>query len=344
MKALVYHGPGRIAYEERAKPRIEAETDAIVRIVKTTLCATDLRILKGDVSTCAPGRVLGHEGVGVIDEVGGRVTRFRPGDRVLISSVTACGECPSCRKQRYADCAVGGWILGNTIDGTQAELVRVPHSSTGLHPVPEGVDDDVLVMLSELLPTGLECGVVNGGVAPERSVAIVGSGTIGIAALLAAQLERPAALIVVDRDDFRLNLARQLGATAINSGHDGALDAILAAARGRGVDTAVDTVGIPATIALCEEIVRPGGTIVLAGPHGTPLAFRPEVASDKDVSVVSRPVDTASTAKLLDLLTSQRLDPRPLISHKLRFGEILHAYDLFGRSATTRALKIILEV
>src|SRR6478752_6570759 len=140
MKALVYHGPGKKAVEDRAKPELRAPDDAIVKITKTTVCGTDLHILKGDVATCAPGRILGHEGVGVIDSVGAGVTAFRPGDRVLISCISACGKCDYCRRSMYSHCTTGGWILGNTIDGTQAEYVRIPHADTSLYPAGPGVD------------------------------------------------------------------------------------------------------------------------------------------------------------------------------------------------------------
>ena len=204
MKALVYRGPGKKALEEHPKPEIKAPTDAIVKIVKTTICGTDLHILKGDVPTCAPGRILGHEGVGVVDNVGAGVTAFKPGDRVLISCISACGKCEYCRQGMYSHCTTGGWILGNEIDGTQAEFVRIPHADTSLYPIPDGADEEALVMLSDILPTGFECGVLNGKVAPGSTVAIVGAGPIGLAALLTAQFYSPAEIIMIDLDDNRL--------------------------------------------------------------------------------------------------------------------------------------------
>src|ERR1700732_3421674 len=248
MKALVYHGPGKKALDDHRKTEITAATDAIVKIVKTTICGTDLHILKGDVPTCQPGRILGHEGVGIIDKVGPAVTAFKPGDRVLISYVSACGKCVYCRKQMYSHCTTGGWILGNTIDGTQAEFVRTPHADTSLYPIPAGADEDALVMLSDILPTGFECGVLNGKVQPGSTVAIVGSGPVGLAALLTSQFFSPAEIIMIDLDDNRLEVARCFGATAsVNSADGKAVETVMKMTGKRDVDTAIEAVGIPAT-------------------------------------------------------------------------------------------------
>src|SRR5450432_4066745 len=248
MKALVYLGPGKKALEERPKPEITVPTDAIVKITKTTICGTDLHILKGDVPTCQPGRILGHEGVGIVDKIGPAVTAFKPGDRVLISRITACGKCEYCRRGMYSHGTTGGWILGNEIDGTQAEYVRIPHADTSLYPIPKGADEEALVMLSDILPTGFECGVLNGKVAPGSTVAIVGAGPIGLAALLTAQFYSPASVIMIDLDDNRLAVASRLGATATINSKDGqAAVAVMKMTEGRGADTVIEAVGIPAT-------------------------------------------------------------------------------------------------
>src|SRR5271154_3454433 len=269
MNAFVYRGPGKKALEQRPKPEIAAPTDAIVRIIKTTICGTDLHILKGDLPSCKPGRILGHEGVGIVDQVGSAVTTFKPGDQVLISCVSACGKCIYCRKQMYSHCTTGGWILGNSIDGTQAEFVRTPYADTSLYPIPEGADEEALVMLSDILPTGFECGVLNGKVAPGSTVAIVGSGPVGLAALLTAQFYSPAQIIMIDLDDNRLAAARQFGATrTINNADGKAAETVKALTQGRGVDTAIEAVGVPATFQLCEELVDPGGVIANIGVHG----------------------------------------------------------------------------
>src|SRR5689334_12495417 len=246
MKALVYRGPGLKAIEDRPKPEIGAPGDAVVKMVKTTICGTDLHILKGDVVTCAPGRILGHEGVGIVDSVGAGVTAFRPGDRVLISCISSCGKCEYCRRGMYSHCTTGGWILGNEIDGTQAEYVRTPYADTSLYPIPEGADEEALVMLSDILPTGFECGVLNGKVAPGSTVGIIGAGPIGLAALLTAQFYAPAEIIMIDLDDNRLEVARRFGAThAINSGDGKALEKVKAITGGSGVDAAIEAVGVP---------------------------------------------------------------------------------------------------
>jgi alcohol dehydrogenase len=344
MQALVYKGPGEKSFESRPKPRITAPTDAIVRITKTTICGTDLHILKGDVPTCAPGRILGHEGVGVIDSVGAAVTAFKPGDRVLISCVSACGKCEYCRKGMFSQCTTGGWILGNAIDGTQAEFVRTPHADTSLYPIPDGADEEALVMLSDILPTGFECGVLNGKVAPGSAVAIVGSGPVGMAALLTAQFYAPADIIMIDLDDSRLAIARRFGATAtINSTDGKAVETLMKMTGGRGVDTAIEAVGIPATFELCEGIIAPGGVIANIGVHGVPVALHLERLWDRNISITTRLVDTSSTPMLLKILASNRIDPKKLITHHFKLDQILDAYDTFANAAKTNALKIIIE-
>ena len=248
MKALVYKAVGESSLDDCPKPAIMAPTDAIVRITKTTICGTDLHILKGDLPSCKPGRILGHEGVGIVDQVGGAVTVFKPGDHVLISCVSACGKCVYCRKQMYSHCTTGGWILGNMIDGTQAEFVRIPHADNSLYPIPDGADEEALVMLSDILPTSFECGVLNGKVEPGSTVAIVGSGPIGLAALLTAQFYSPAEIIMIDLYDNRLEVAKRFGATATINSMDGkAAEALMKMTANRGVDTAIEAVGIPAT-------------------------------------------------------------------------------------------------
>jgi alcohol dehydrogenase len=261
MKALVYSKSGKIALEDRPKPEITAPGDAIVRVTHTTICGTDLHILKGDVATAKPGRILGHEGVGVVKSVGAAVTSFKKGDHVLMSCVSACGTCSFCRKQMYSHCIHGGWILGNSIDGTQAEFVRTPFAEMSLYHIPEGADEEALVMLSDILPTGLECGVLNGKVAPGSTVAIVGAGPVGLAALLTAQFYSPASIIMIDIDDNRLEIAKKFGATdVVNSAKEKAAEKVMELTDQAGVDTAIEAVGIPATFELCQEIVAAGGT------------------------------------------------------------------------------------
>jgi alcohol dehydrogenase len=344
MKALVYRGPGKKALEDHAKPDIAASTDAIVEITKTTICGTDLHILKGDVPTCQPGRVLGHEGVGIVDKVGPAVTAFRPGDRVLISCITACGKCEYCRRGMYSHCTTGGWILGNEIDGTQAEYVRIPHADTSLYPIPQGADEEALVMLSDILPTGFECGVLNGKVAPGSTVAIVGSGPIGLAALLTAQLYSPAEIIMIDLDDNRLEVARTFGATqTINSTDGKAADTVMAMTGQRGADTAIEAVGIPSTFELCGEIIAPGGTIANVGVHGTKVDLHLERLWSRNISITTRLVDTVTTPMLLKTVQAKKIDPTRLITHCFKLDAILDAYETFGNAAKTKSLKVIIE-
>jgi alcohol dehydrogenase len=344
MKALVYLGPGRKALRDCPKPILVGAADAIVKMTKTTICGTDLHILKGDVATCQPGRVLGHEGVGVIESVGAGVATYKPGDRVLISCITSCGRCEACRKGMYSHCADGGWILGNAIDGTQAEFVRVPHADTSLYRIPPGADEEALVMLSDILPTGFECGVLNGRIAPGSTVAIVGSGPIGLAALLTAQFYSPAKLILIDIDDNRLEVARSFGATAVVNSSDGkAAVEVMKLTGERGVDTAIEAVGIPATFNICEDIVAPGGTIANIGVHGAKVDLHLERLWSHNVTITTRLVDTVSTPMLLKTVQSGKLEPKRLITHRFKLEGILEAYDTFGRAASTKALKVIVE-
>ncbi len=344
MKALVYGGPGLKAIEDRPTPEIRAPGDAIVKMVKTTICGTDLHILKGDVATCAPGRILGHEGVGLVDSVGAGVTAFHPGDRVLISCISSCGKCDYCRRGMYSHCTTGGWILGNEIDGTQAEYVRIPHADTSLYAIPDGLDEEALVMLSDILPTGFECGVLSGKVAPGSTVAIVGSGPIGLAALLTAQFYSPAEIIMVDLDENRLEVAKRFGATTtVNSTDSKAVETIMKITGMRGVDIAIEAVGIPATFEMCEAIIAPGGTIANIGVHGQKVDLHLEVLWSKNIAITTRLVDTVSTPMLLKTVQARTLDPLRLITHRFKLDQILDAYDTFGRAAETKALKVIIE-
>ena len=341
MKALIYQGPARETLEERPMPHLAAATDAIV---KTTICGTDLHILKGDVPTCEPGRILGHEGVGVVEEAGDGVTMFRAGDRVLISCITACGRCEYCRKGMYSHCTTGGWVLGNRIDGTQAEFVRIPHADTSLNRIPAGADEEALVMLSDILPTGFECGVLNGKVDPGDTVAIVGPGPIGLATLLTAQFYSPAEIIMIGIDDYRLEVARRFGATATINNRDGtAADAVMQLTEGRGVDTAIEAVGVPVTFILCEDIVAPGGTIANIGVHGTKVDLHLERLWSHNITIATRLVDTVTTPMLLKTVQSRKIDPKRLITHRFTLDRILDAYDTFERAAETRAQKVIIE-
>jgi alcohol dehydrogenase len=344
MKALVYQAVGKKALVDRPKPEIIAPTDAIIRITKTTICGTDLHILKGDLSSCEPGRILGHEGVGIVDQVGSAVTAFKPGDHVLISCVSACGQCIYCRKQMYSHCTTGGWILGNKIDGTQAEFVRIPHANMSLYPIPKNADEEALVMLSDILPTSFECGVLNGKVEPGSVVAIVGAGPIGLAALLTAQLYSPAAIIMIDLDDNRLEIAKRFGATStINSTDGKAAEAVMKMTGKRGVDTAIEAVGIPVTFELCEKLVTAGGHIANIGVHGKKVDLHLENLWDRNIEITTRLVDTATIPMLFKTVASKKINPKVLITHHFKLENIIEAYETFGNAAKTKALKVIIE-
>jgi len=344
MKALVFHGRGNRAWEDRPKPPILDATDAIVRITTTTLCGTDLHILKGDVPTVTDGRILGHEGVGVIDEVGTNVVGFLKGEKVLISCITSCAKCDFCRKGMYSHCRNGGWILGNTIDGTQAEFVRIPHADTSLYALPPEADEEAAAMLSDIFPTGLECGVLNGQVKPGDIVAIVGAGPVGLAALITAQLYSPAEIVMVDVDGNRLDVARSFGATnVVNSSDGNAIERIISLTKSAGVDVAIEAVGIPATFDICQSIIAPGGRIANVGVHGKSVELHVEKLWSQNITLTTRLVDTTTTPMLLQAVLSGRINAKKLVSHRFELSEIMKAYDTFGNAAKERVLKVILK-
>jgi alcohol dehydrogenase len=343
MKALVYHGPAKKSWEEKPNPTIIDATDAVVKIYKTTICGTDLHILKGDVPEVTDGRILGHEGIGVIEEVGTAVTNFKKGDRVLISCISSCGKCEYCKKGMYSHCEKGGWILGHLIDGTQAEYVRTPFADTSLYHIPENADDEAIVMLSDILPTGFECGVLNGQVKPGDTVAIVGAGPIGLAALLTAQFYTPAEIIMIDIDDYRLSETKKLGAThTINSTNEKVIEKVFSLTENKGVDVAIEAVGIPATFELCEAIIAPGGHIANIGVHGKSVSLHLETLWSKNITITTRLVDTVTTPMLLKTVTSKKIDATKLITHHFKLSEIIKAYDTFENAARDKTLKVIL--
>ena len=343
MKALVYGGPGQRTWQSKPKPAVRDPGDAIVRITTTTICGMDLHILKGDVPTVTAGRVLGHEGVGIVEAVGPLVSTFRTGDRVLISCISACGICDVCRKGMYSHCRTGGWILGHTIDGTQAEFVRIPHADTSLYHLPTDANEEAMVMLSDILPTGFECGVLSGRLEPGDTVAIVGAGPIGLAALLTARFYSPAAILMIDRDDNRLRVAEQFGATAlINSSNGTAVEQVMGLTAGVGVDLAIEAVGAPATFDICQSILAPGGRLANVGVHGKPVQLHLETLWDRNIAITTRLVDTAAIPMLLKLVRSGTLQPAKLVTHRFALADIMKAYDTFGNAAQERALKVIL--
>src|SRR6202158_1452137 len=344
MKALVYHGPSKRAWEDRPRPTIQDSGDAIVRITTSTICGTDLHILKGDLPAVTEGRILGHEGIGVVEQVGAGVSEFRVGDKVIISCVTACLKCDFCKKSMYSHCRQGGWILGNTLDGTQAEYVRIPHADGSLHNFPKGGDEEALVMLSDIFPTGFECGVLNGQVKPGDTIAIVGAGPVGLAVLLTAQFYSPAAIFMIDLDDKRLAVAKQFGATTLINSSDGrAADRVMKLTESPGVDGAIEAVGIPATFDICKAIVTPGGRIANVGVHGKPVELHIEKLWDRNISLTTRLVDTVTTPMLLKVVRSGKLQPGKLVTHRFAMNDIMKAYDTFGNAATEGALKVVLK-
>jgi alcohol dehydrogenase len=345
MKGLVYHGPGQRAWETVPDPTIQVPTDAIVRVDTSTICGTDLHILKGDVPETTPGTILGHEAVGTVVEAGSAVSTLRPGDRVLVSCITSCGRCRFCKEGHYGLCTGGGgWIFGHLIDGLQAEYARVPFADTSVYKVPEGLTDQQLIFLSDILPTAFEVGVKNGRVAPGDTVAIVGAGPIGLAAIKTARLLTPGRIVAIDLADARLAKAREFGADyVINNGSTDAVQAVMELTGGMGADVAIEAVGVPATFELAAELVRPGGRVANVGVHGKPATLHLEKLWIRDVTITTGLVDTTTIPQLLELIRYGRLDPLALATHTYPLAETMAAYDTFAAAATTQALKVVLD-
>jgi len=344
MKALVYGGPGQRAWEPVPDPSIVEPTDAVVRIDSSTICGTDLHILKGDVPEVEPGTILGHEAVGTVVEVGSAVTNVKPGDRVLVSCITSCGRCRFCRESRYGLCTGGGgWIFGHLIDGLQAEYARVPFADTSVYKVPDGLSDEQVLFLADILPTAYEVGVLAGRVEPGDTVAVVGAGPIGLATIMTAQLHSPGRIVAVDLDASRLDKALEFGAdVTVDNGREDAVSRVMDLTGGLGADVAVEAVGVPETFELCTDLIRPGGRVANVGVHGHPATLHLEKLWIRDVLITTGLVDTTTTPKLLRLIESGRLDPTPFATHRFALGDTEEAYDVFGAAAESHALKVVL--
>ncbi|WZW87431.1 zinc-dependent alcohol dehydrogenase family protein [Ignatzschineria larvae DSM 13226] len=355
MKAMVYYGENDLRFEERPTPKIIEPTDAIIKLTKTTICGTDLGIMKGknpeieateiEKNGQFNGRILGHEGIGIVEEVGSAVKKFKKGDKVIISCVSRCGTCENCQKQLNAHCMnEGGWIMGYMIDGTQAEYVRTPFADTSLYHIPAELNEDIAVLLSDALPTSHEIGVQYGDVKPGDTVAIVGAGPIGMAALLTAQLYSPSEIIVVDMDENRLNMALEMGATkVVNSGKEDAIAKIRELTNGRGVDCAIEAVGIPATWNVCQHVVKEGGNIANVGVHGQSVDFALEKLWIKNLKITTGLVNANTTDMLLKTCCSGKLPLDKMITHHFKFEDLEHAYKVFKNAADEKAMKVIID-
>ena len=350
MKALVYHGPGEKAWEDVPEPRIQRPTDVLVRIDTTTICGTDLHILKGDVPAVQPGRILGHEGVGTITEVGSSVTTLAVGDRVILSCIKSCGRCSFCKQGIYSHClgdegAAGvGWVFGHLIDGTQAECVRVPYAENSVHKLPPGVSDEQAILLSDILPTGFEIGVQYGGTKPGDVVAVIGVGPIGLAVVATAGLCGAAKIIAIDLDSNRIEQAKKFGAKeGVSSRDPDWKEKVLAMTDGLGVDVAVEAVGIPRTFEMATEIVRPGGHVANVGVHGKSVELRLQDLWIQNFTITTGLVNTNTTPMLLRLIAEGRLDVGRFVSHRFALDDMLSAYDVFSRASETGALKVAIS-
>jgi alcohol dehydrogenase len=344
MRALVYHGPGQRSWDNVADPTIIEQTDIVVRIDTSTICGSDLHILKGDVPETTPGTVLGHEAVGTVQEIGGAVGTLEVGDRVLVSCISACGRCRFCREARYGQCiGGGGWLFGHLINGLQAEYARVPFAENSVYRIPEQLSDEQVLFLADILPTAYEVGVLNGRVTPGDVLAVVGAGPIGLAAMLTAQLYTPRQIVAIDLDDGRLESARRFGAdTTINNGREDARERIMEMTDGLGADVALEAVGLPATFELATELIRPGGRVANIGVHGHPAALHLEKLWTRDVTITTGLVDTRTIPQLMTLVAGGRLDPTVFATHHVALADTMGAYDTFADAARTGALKVVL--
>ncbi|MFJ9709385.1 zinc-dependent alcohol dehydrogenase family protein [Streptomyces sp. NPDC101234] len=343
MKAFVFHGPGQSAWEEVPDPAVKEPTDVVVRVDAVTICGTDLHILKGDVPEVLPGTVLGHEAVGEIVEIGGDVQTVRPGDRVLVSCITSCGRCSYCRERMYGQCrGGGGWILGHLIDGTQAEYVRVPHADLSVHALPGALDSRDAVLLADIFPTAYEVGVLNGRVRPGDTVAVVGAGPIGLAAIATARLFSPERIIAMDLAPARLEAAHRFGADAVADVHEAPAQLVADLTDGLGADVVIEAVGVPESFELCTRMVRPGGHVANIGVHGRPATLHLEELWIKDVTITTGLVDTHSTPTLLRMAAAGRLPTAQMVTHTFPLSRMEEAYDVFRRAGETAALKVVL--
>lgn len=345
MKALVYHGPGQRGWDTVADPTIIDQTDIVVRIDTSTICGSDLHILKGDVPETTPGTVLGHEAVGTVQEIGASVSTVAVGDRVLLSCISSCGRCGFCKEARYGQClGGGGWIFGHLINGLQAEYARVPFADNSVYKVPEHLNDEQVLFLSDILPTAYEVGVLNGKVAPGDVVAVVGAGPIGLAAILTASLYTPGRIVAIDLADGRLESAQQFGAdVTINNGREDALALIMELTDGLGADVAFEAVGVPDTFELATALIRPGGRVANIGVHGHSATLHLEKLWTRDVTITTGLVDTRTIPRLMKLVIDGRLDPTVFATHRFALEDTMSAYDTFADAAKTNALKVVLE-
>lgn len=344
VKAVVFHGPGKRTWETVRDPGIERDTDAIVRVTTTTICGTDLHILKGDVPKTTAGTTLGHEAVGVVEEVGSGVRNVKKGDRVIVPAITACGQCDYCKRGMYSHCVSGGWILGHTINGVQAQYARVPFADTSVYKVPESLKDEDVLFLTDILPTAYECGVLNGQVRPGDTVVVVGVGPVGLAAVMLSRLYSPAAVVAVDLDARRLERARRLGADlTVQNDREDPVEIVFSHTGGRGADVVIEAVGVPATFELCTELVAPGGRVANIGVHGKPVSLHLERLWAHNVTITTRLVDTETIGQLLKLVASKRINPTSLVSHTFQMEDFIKAYDVFEKATVNDAVKVVVR-
>jgi threonine dehydrogenase-like Zn-dependent dehydrogenase len=335
MKAAVFVEPGRIVLEEKPIPSI-GPRDALLRVTTTTICGTDIHILKGEYPV-ARGLTVGHEPVGVIEQLGAAVTGYTVGQRVIAGAITPCGQCYACLGGSSSQCggrAMGGWRLGNTIDGCQAEYVLIPDAVANLAPIPDALTDEQVLMCPDIMSTGFG-GSESGRVRIGDTVAVFAQGPIGLCAMLGARLSGATRILVVDGSPERLAMSKRLGADmTINYKEQDPVKAILEATNGRGVDVAIEALGSQATFENCLRVLRPGGVLsslgVYSGKLTLPLDAFAAGLGDHTIVTTLCPGGKERMRRLMNVLASGRADLRPLVTHRFPLEQIEQAYELFA--------------
>jgi alcohol dehydrogenase len=335
MKALVFYGPGQISLETMPIPRARPG-EVVIRVTLTTICGTDLHILKGEYPV-KPGLVIGHEPVGVIHEIGEGVTGYQVGDRVLVGAITPCGQCNFCLGGNWSQCggAIGGWKFGNTIDGAQAEYLRVPYAQANLAKIPDELTDEQVVLLADIASTGISA-AESADLQIGDTVAVFAQGPIGLCATAGAKLKGASLIIAVESDPVRIQMSRRMGADAVFdfNQHD-VVEEIKHLTGGRGVDVAIEALGTQATFENALRVLRPGGTLSSLGVYSGKLSvpLEPFAAGLGDHKIVTTlcPGGKERMRRLMELVRQGRLDLTPLLTHTFPLDRITEAYQLFGQ-------------
>lgn len=343
MKAFVYHGPEKMSLDQVPKPTIIKPTDAIVKVTTSTICGTDKHIRHGGMPEVEPGRIIGHEFCGIVEEVGSSVNKFKKGDRVAVSCVTQCMDCYYCRRGMYSQCTTGSWIFGYMIDGCQADYVRVPYADSGMYIIPDSLTDEDVLFVGDILSTGY-FGAENGNIQPGDTVAVFGSGPVGMCAMATARLWGPARIVAVDIDDSRLEFAKKNGWAdyALNPQKVDVVQALKDMTGGRGADVTIEANGFEPTFKGAIDGVRAGGTVSLIGVFEKPQVVEMNKLWKKNIAIKMGLVNANRISELIDLIKEGKLNMKPLITHTLPLSQVAEGYDIF-EERRDNAIKVVLK-